>query len=132
MVGQLRVGLPCAILALCSIAGCSDATAPSGPFSGRWAGTPPNYPELEFSLTQRDSELTGSGTITLTYPAPYTQPMLVIGTDFRTTLALTFSAENTIPAIFRGSLSANGDTLVGRLQVWGASSDTAAAFHRVP
>ncbi len=132
MAGYLRVGLPCAIAALCSIAGCSDAMAPGGPFSGHWAGTPPDYPALDFSLTQRDTVLTGSGTIALTYPAPYTQPLLVIGNDYRTTLALTFSAENTIPAIFRGSLSANGDTLIGRLQVWGASSDTAAAFRRIP
>ncbi len=132
MTGSPRIASLCVAVAVILLAACAESTSPSGPFSGHWEGAPPDYPALDFTLMQRDSLLTGSGAIALTSPVPYTQPLLVIGTDFRATLALTFSSENTIPAIFRGSLSANGDTLDGRLALWGAQGDTAVTFHRVP
>ena len=115
----------CSPLAVCLfglapllVMGCSDSTSPGGPVAGHWTGSPAGYAPMDFNLKQTDTLISGSGQLGGTRP----QPMAAIGfystnPTFANRVALTFSAENTIPAIFLGNLSANGDTLRGTFTI---------------
>ena len=95
---------------------CDDSTGPQGGhLAGRWASPQsPTYPALTFTLQHEDSLLVGNGTLEKTPP----ERAVVIGQIRASgTLHLTFSGENTIPALFFGTASADGRSMTGTISV---------------
>jgi hypothetical protein len=98
--------------------GCESSTAPASAINGRWKSdsTFIVLDGIEVSLTQRDTIIEGSGRY---LRSPETK-IAVIG--FESSLmtpdpiVLTFAAVNTFPALFKGHLSDNGDTLRGEFR----------------
>lgn len=124
------------ILALALEAGaCHDSTGPKvtpGPTSGHWSGTPSGYGPMDFTITQTDTLISGSGTIQA--PDGTVEPMDVIGfvptvTD-STPVIMTFSAENVVPAVFVGALSLNHNVLNGSLTITFVSQTVSVSFAR--
>ena len=107
-------------------AACGDAVAPGGPLAGRWHADSTIYGTLDFTLTQKDSVVQGTGLVLDSVP----RALAVIG--FYSTfpgalepIALTFSSVNVIPAIFTGTLGADGRSFSGRLiMTYGLGQDT--------
>src|SRR6266511_2858484 len=108
---------------------CSESNAPSGLLSGRWRSDSA-YGGVEFTLTHRDTVIDGRGVVLSTPP----KALAVIG--FYSSLSvddpviLTFSAVNTIPAIFIGHLTTAGDSIIGSLQLTFNQLKDTVAFSR--
>jgi len=113
---------PLAWLAAAIVVGCGDSVSPVGVMSGLWQNDTSlstlKVP-LEVRLTQRDTLIEGTGM----YGGDVQQEVSVIGfysslprsSTSPWSIVLTFAAVNTVPALFYGNLSTNGDTLAG---VW--------------
>lgn len=106
-----------------AITACHDSVGPTGPMSGRWKGTPSVYSPMDFTLTQTDTLIQGSGTLSAKVP----EPMVVIGfvsSVSATPVALTFAVENVFPGVFLGTLSQDGKSVHGTFYLDGGASDT--------
>lgn len=114
---------------------CHDSTGPKvapGPTSGHWTGSPSGYGPMDFTITQTDTLISGSGTIH--GPDGTVEPMDVIGfvptaTD-STPVIMTFSAENVVPSVFIGALSQDGAHLIGNLTITFVSQVDTITFLR--
>jgi len=103
---------------------CDDSTGPeSGPLAGRWRSPASvSYDGVTFTLRHEESLLIGEGTLEKTPP----ERALVIGqTSPGNNVHLTFSAENTIPALFLGTVSADGGAMTGT--IWTQQSGAPAS-----
>lgn len=121
-------------LLVLSLGGCHDSTGPkaAGPTSGHWVGTPSVYLPMDFTISQNDTLIAGTGTLS----APSgDQPMDVIGftptaTPDSTEVVMTFSAENVVPGIFVGGMSQDGKTIHGTFQVAFLGTQDTVTFTR--
>jgi hypothetical protein len=120
-------------LAFASVLACHNSTGPAsraGPLSGHWLGGSEHYGPMDFVLTQTDTLITGSGVFK---PPASPQAMAVIGFYSQAPAAnvvLTFSAENAVPAVIVGHVSAQLDSITGNLMIAFSTLQEPAIFVR--
>jgi hypothetical protein len=90
------------------------------------------YFPVDFTLTQTDSIITGTGRVFP--PADSSQQMSVIGfvptISDSTPVIMTFSVENVVPAVFIGALRPDGNTMAGTLLVAFVGTQDTVTFTR--
>ncbi|HWZ29461.1 MAG TPA: hypothetical protein VNX15_12915 [Gemmatimonadales bacterium] len=130
---SLRISALVTLSFLLGTLACSNSTGPkAGPTSGHWTGSPDVYLPLDFTVMQTDTIITGSGTIRS--PEDSVEKLAVIGfvptVSDSTPVIMTFSAENVVPAVFIGALSADGKTMTGTLTVTFIATTDTVTFTR--